>query len=86
MIGSPTVEKYCEPTLFQFASNAPAYKLTFTDWPEEIGIDNLVINPNGLGPFVVGAPAPPSGLLLGMGALGLAGFTVRSRRRMGVVA
>jgi hypothetical protein len=71
---------------FQFSSSAPAYSLTFADWPEEIGINNLIINPAGIGPFSSVVPAPPSAVLLGFGALGIAGFVARSRRRVAVVA
>jgi hypothetical protein len=64
--------------MFQFTSSAPAYQLTFADWPEEIGINNLVIN--------YPMPEPSSAVLFGFGALGVAGFTSWSRRRRRVSA
>jgi MYXO-CTERM domain-containing protein len=67
--------------VIQFSASDPAYSLTFADWPEEIAINNLVINATGVGPFTSVAPAPPSALLLGFGAIGVAGFAARSRRR-----
>jgi hypothetical protein len=72
--------------VFQFTAAAPAYQLTFADWPEEIGINNLIINPTGVGSFVGTTPAPPSALLLGFGGLGIAAFVARSRRRVLVAA
>jgi hypothetical protein len=69
---------------FQFSASDPAYSLTFADWPQEIGISNLVIN-NQAG-FSAVAPAPPSAFLLGFGALGVAGFVARSRRRLPAAA
>jgi hypothetical protein len=72
--------------VFQFTSAAPAYRLTFADWPEEIGINNLIINPTGVGPFTSVTPEPASALLLGVGGLGIAGFVARSRRRIAVAA
>jgi hypothetical protein len=59
--------------MFQFAH--PAYNLTFADWPQEIGIDNLVLNPNAV-------PAPASAVLLGVGCIGVFGFAARPRRRL----
>jgi hypothetical protein len=70
----------------QFSSSDPVYSLTFADWPEEIGINNLVINPSGLGPFTSVVPAPNSALLLGFGVLGVMGFAARSRRRLPAAA
>jgi MYXO-CTERM domain-containing protein len=72
--------------VFQFSASDPAYSLTFADWPEEIGINNLIINPNGVGPFGSVVPAPPSAVLLGFGALGVVGFAAHSRRRRIAVA
>jgi hypothetical protein len=63
-----------------FTFSTPVTQLTFADWPEEIGIDNLTITTG-----VAAAPAPPSALLLGFGALGVAGFVARSRRRLAAV-
>jgi MYXO-CTERM domain-containing protein len=64
----------------QFSASDPAYSLTFADWPEEIAINNLILNPTGVGPFSSTTPAPPSALLMGFGALGVAGFAARRRR------
>jgi MYXO-CTERM domain-containing protein len=71
---------------FVFSASDPATSLTFADWPQEIGINNLIINPNGVTPFTSVVPAPPSAVLLGFGALGLAGFVARSRRRLPAAA
>lgn len=65
---------------FQFSSTDPAYSLTFADWPATIGISNLIINPNGVGAFTSVAPAPPSSLLFGLGALGMFGVMARRRK------
>jgi hypothetical protein len=66
---------------FQFSSSDPATTLTFADWPATVGISNLIINPNGVGPFTSTVPAPSSSLLFGFGALGVIGMMARSRRR-----
>jgi hypothetical protein len=71
---------------FVFSTNDPATSLTFADWPQEIGINNLILNPTGVTPFSTVVPAPPSAVLLGFGALGIAGFVARSRRRLPVAA
>jgi MYXO-CTERM domain-containing protein len=70
----------------QFSASDPAYSITFADWPEEIGINNLILNPTGVGGFTSVTPAPPSAMLLGLGALGVAGLAARSRRRLVIAA
>jgi hypothetical protein len=61
-----------------FTFNKAVTHLTFADWPQEIGVDNLVVT--------TATPAPPSAILLGFGALGIVGFVTRSRRRLAAAA
>lgn len=84
--GVENVPQLIGTATFVFSSNQPATTLTFTDWPETIGINNLIINPNGITPFTTPSPAPPSAVLLGFGAFGVLAFAARSRRRSAVVA
>jgi MYXO-CTERM domain-containing protein len=81
-----TADQLLGVAVIQFSASDPVYSLTFADWPQEIAINNLIINPTGVGAFGSVAPAPSSAVLLGFGALGVAGFAARSRRRRPVVA
>jgi hypothetical protein len=84
--GTENVPQLIGAVTFVFSTNDPATSLTFADWPQQIGINNLIINPNGVTPFTTTVPAPPSAMLLGFGAIGVLGFVARSRRRQPAMA